>query len=255
MAGSRGATDPVALADGKSHKCLVEISGETMLVRVIKALAATHFVEGIVLCIEPGFEPDAATAETIAEHQVSRLDAASSPARSALRALESLPDRRILIVTGDAPLLNREILDAFCGGVRSTTDVAVGVARSEMVLGQYPHAVRTLLRFSDGPFCGCNLYALDTARAAPLVRFWVRVEANRKKPWRMVFMLGPLSLLRYVGGRLNLGDALDRLSARLDVRLQAVEIPLARAAIDVDKPEDLALVTTILDTRDPTPPV
>ncbi len=38
LAASRGAADPVARAEGLSHKCLVDTAGTPMLLRVLAAL-------------------------------------------------------------------------------------------------------------------------------------------------------------------------------------------------------------------------
>ena len=52
--------------------------------------------------------------------------------------------------------------------------------------------------------------------------------------------------MRYLLGRLTLDEALARLSRRLDVKIGAVVMPFAEAAIDVDSPADLALVERIV---------
>ena len=53
MAGSRGENDPVAKASGKSHKCLVEIAGIPMLIRVLDTGASSPHIGRAVLCVEP----------------------------------------------------------------------------------------------------------------------------------------------------------------------------------------------------------
>jgi hypothetical protein len=81
------------------------------------------------------------------------------------------------------------------------------------------------------------------------VRFWRRVEADRKKPWRIARAFGLGSLLAYGLGLLTLEAAMRRVSRVLGCEARAVALPFAEAAIDVDKPADLALVETILARR------
>src|SRR3546814_8255511 len=72
---------------------------------------------------------------------------------------------------------------------------------------------------------------------------------QRKKPWRIAAVFGPVLLLGYLLRRFTLDEAMARISARLGVRVAAVKMPMAEAAIDVDKAEDLLLAEEILRKR------
>jgi hypothetical protein len=56
-------------------------------------------------------------------------------------------------------------------------------------------------------------------------------------------------LVAYLLGRLTLEEALARASKVIGARLAAVVLPQPEAAIDVDKPADLALAESILARR------
>jgi len=251
MAGSRGVDEPVARAGGKSHKCLVEVAGVPMLTRVLETLESSPRVARIVVCIERSLQQFPAIEERIAAGTLERLDAAASPARSALQACDTLAGGfPLLIVTADHPLLDTAMIEHFCARASEGVDVSVGVARADLVLARYPESTRTLLRFADGDYCGCNLFSLNTAAARTAVMFWTRLESERKRPWRLIRMLGAGPLLRYLLGRLSLADALVVFSDKLRIEAQAVEMPFAEVAIDVDKLSDLALVESILSARE-----
>lgn len=253
MAGSRrGANDGLAQAAGLSHKCLIEIAGRPMLLRVLETLESCPHIGRIVLCIEQAFDNPGFLAQRIEDGTLERLDAAASPAASAARACATLGAHSpLLIVTADHPLLNLAMLDHFCTRAHAAGDVAVAVARAATVFASYPRATRTLLKFSDGPYCGCNLFAFNTPAAQPLAAFWERLEADRKRPWRLVRMLGLRALANYLCGRLTLEKAITGISTRIGVSAMAIEMPFAEAAIDVDKPADLALVQSIIESTAP----
>jgi GTP:adenosylcobinamide-phosphate guanylyltransferase len=252
MAGSRGAADPVAQASHKSHKCLVEVADKPMLLRVLETLESSPNVRQIVLCIEQSFSRIPWLDERIARGELIRLDADRSPATSALRACAKFGDSfPLLIVTADHPLLDIEMLSHFCVNAAHRGDVVVGVARAELVLSTYQQSNRTLLRFADGARCGCNLFALNNSKAIAAVSFWTTLEAERKRPWRLIRMLGIGALLRFLTGQLSLSDALRTLSQKLDINAQSVEMPFAEAAIDVDNLPDLELVESIFQNRKP----
>ena len=68
----------------------------------------------------------------------------------------------------------------------------------------------------------------------------------RKEPVKLARKLGWRVLFKYLFGRLSLSGAFDYASSILDIKADAINIPIAEAAIDVDKPSDKVLVEAIL---------
>ena len=231
---------------------MVEVVGIAMLDRVLGAVAASASVAKIVLLIEDSVNmaelPGAQN--LIANGNCQRMASDTTPARSVLAAFDKFSDDLpILVLTGDHPLLTPAIIDHFCRNAGPDCDVGVGLASAQLVFDAYPNAVRTLLAFQDGPFCGCNLFALNSREAQRVVTFWTQVESARKHPWRLMRKLGIGPLLRYWLGALSLTDAMHHASAKLGLTVKAVPMPFAEAAIDVDKPADLQLANEIIRAR------
>ena len=82
-----------------------------------------------------------------------------------------------------------------------------------------------------------------------IATFWSELERHRKRPWRLVAAIGPLTLLRFLLGMLDLEAAMHRLSGIVGATVRTVEMPFAEAAMDVDKPADLALAEAIFGRR------
>jgi hypothetical protein len=59
-----------------------------------------------------------------------------------------------------------------------------------------------------------------------------------------------VTLLLFALRRLRFDATLERASEAIGCRIRAIYLPFAEAAIDVDKPSDLALVTQILLKRE-----
>ena len=110
-----------------------------------------------------------------------------------------------------------------------------------------PGIRKTVLRFSDGDFCGCNLLAFITPEGRRAAKFWRRIEQERKKPLVVIGLLGWWAVIRYRLGWLSLEEALTKLSKRLGLRMPPVILPYANAAIDVDSIADLVLVQGALE--------
>jgi GTP:adenosylcobinamide-phosphate guanylyltransferase len=245
LAGRRGGVDPVAAAAGISHKALVPVAGVPMLARVLAALRATPAVTRIVVVIEA---PESALATLPPEtlEGVQLCPAALSPSLSVAAVLERF-GAPLLVTTADHALLTPAMVSHFLAASPPGADATAALARDKVILAAYPGTRRTWLRFRDGAFSGCNLFLLRNAPAAGgAVAFWRRVEQDRKRPLAMIRLLGPLAVLRFALGIMPLSAALKALSRRVGARLAVVEMPFAEAAVDVDKPEDLALAEAIL---------
>jgi len=253
LAGARpGEVDPVARAAGVRSKCLAPVAGRAMVERVVEALAGLPDLDRILLLADPsaGLERLAAIARELAAGRLALRTPETSPSASVAAALAEAGEEPLLVTTADHPLLDRPILEAFLDpALSSGAAVVVGLAPEAAVRVTAPSTRRTWWRFRDGRFSGANLFLLRGAAARPALAFWRRVEAERKRPWRIVRLMGFANLLLYLTGRLTLEQAMARASRMLGCPVTAVSIPIGAAAIDVDRPEDLVLVETLLARR------
>lgn len=240
LAGSRGGEDPVAVYGGAAHKALIRLGGETLLARVVGALRAAG--AGRVAVISSHSEVRAEIARLGCE----ALDEAAGPSLSVKAGAEAL-GTPLVVTTADHALLQPEWVSRFLADTPNGADVTVLVAARSTVEAAAPGTKRTWLKLADGDWSGCNLFYLANDRALGVIDLWRRVEAERKRPWKMAQILGPRMLLRYVFRRLTLREAAVRLGALADVSAAIVETPYGLASVDVDKPADLDLVRTIVE--------
>ncbi len=239
LAGSRGETDPVAASEGVPEKALVDIGGQAMLARVIGALRAAGATR-IAVAASPG--PVEALALSLG---CEVFPASSGPSESAAAGFSRL-GAPMLLTTADHALLKPEWVRDFVAEAGATGDVAVMLARRAAVEQAAPGSRRTYLRFSDGDWSGCNLFYFATPQAGAAFALWKQVEADRKRPWRIVRKLGPGLLLRYLLGRLPLSEAMAHLGRLAGVSVGIVAARDGLAAVDVDKPDDLAQVRALI---------
>ena len=250
MAGSRPGGDPMAQAAGVSHKCLLPVDGMPMIRRVVAALLAAPSGGRVVISIDAPelLEPLFSGPES------GLVRSAETPSLSALAAVEAAADAGeavpMLITTADHPLLEPALIERFCREAEASgADIVAGLAPEHVIRDAFPESRRTYLRFRDGRFSGCNLFALLRPEGTKAIRLWRRVERDRKRPWRIAKAFGIPMLLGYLAGWLTLEAALARLSRLAGAKAGVVVLPVAEAAVDVDKPEDLVLVEAILRGR------
>jgi len=253
LAGRRGPDDPFARSRGASHRALLEVAGVPMLVRVLSALRRARHVSRICISIDAPEVLDAlpALAGWRADGSLSLHASQQSPASSVADALESMTDERVLVTTADHALLTGPRVDCFLERAAVTgADVAVGVVEQAAFADADAIAARTWIRLRCGSYTGANLFAFQHPRARRVAAFFARAERHRKRPWRMIAALGPRLGIEYLAGTLDLDSACAQFSRRMGASVRPVKLEEAAAAIDVDKPADLALAEQILATGD-----
>ncbi len=250
LAADRNRDDPLLRHAGVCTKALVEINQRPMISRVIEALARSRRVNDIVLSgpAKTCLESSTMLQELIGSGAVRWTEPANSPASSAYQVLKQLPEGQpVLITTADHPLLRPDIIDDFLERASASgADVVAGVTTIDAIHEKFPGARKTVMRFSDNGYCGCNLFAFLTPQSHRVANAWRSVEKQRKNPLYIVRQLGLGSVLRYSLGMLKMDTAAERLSRKLDVTIKPVLLPFPEAAIDVDTVEDQHFVEAIL---------
>jgi hypothetical protein len=249
LAGERPGGSDFSRALGLPASVLVDVAGKSAVARVIEALESSDSVEGGVLCgpARNIFQGNPEFHQTLNDTAFHWLAPETGPSASALAAVKCLDYFPLLLTAGDHALLSAEMVDDFCSRAgQLDADVVIGLVPYALVKAAYPESKRTVSKFSDGQFCGSNLFALLTSQGAAGPVFWSQLEADRKRPWRMARRLGAGLLLRYLFRRLTLESALQSLSDAMGCRVGHVLIDNPRAAIDVDSLADRDLAENIL---------
>jgi molybdopterin-guanine dinucleotide biosynthesis protein A len=238
LAGQReGVIDPLCADAGVERKAIIPINGKPMIDYVLDALSAASLNTPFHVS---GF--DAAYDE-----RLSQSPSAPGPAGSAHAALTEGIEFPCLVTTCDHPLLTREMLDIFISkSEKNGADFCVGFAEKSVIQPVYPDVKRTYWNFSDTPVSGCNLFYIANDKGLAVIEFWKQAQHLRKQPIKLARTIAWGLLLKYLLGRLSLTEAFGYVSARLNITAAPVLIPIAEAAIDVDKPSDKLLVERIL---------
>ena len=242
LAGSRGPDDPVASAAGVAEKALAPIGGRAMIAYVLDALTGSAQVAETTVAINIDLDavPEASGIAT--------TKTAKTPATSVLEGFDRL-SAPLVVTTGDAPFLTSEMLDRFLVLAGETgADAVAAIAPKTVVEAAGNPGKRTYLKFRDGAFSGCNLFAFPTSEGRAAISFWRKMEAERKRPWRMAREIGLGTLVLYLARSLSTTGLAARLGKRAGCRVAFVQLNDPLAAHDVDKPADLAFARKVLET-------
>ena len=242
LAGKRPGKDRVAEAAGVACKSFAPIDGRPMVHRVLDALAAAKQVGPLILCgpsqslieLEPKLKARLETGE------VKWIESHATPSLSTYHALQAFPENKpVLVTTADHALLTPQIVDYFCGeALRLQCDVALGLAKYDDVMSAFPETRRTAIKLKDGAYSGCNLFGFLNPRSDRAAQFWRQIEQERKKPLRMIRIMGWRTIVRYLFGRITLDNGLEEFSNKMQLKVRAVLLPFPQAAIDVDTVDD-----------------
>lgn len=246
LAGSRPGKDAFAQSHGTDLKALIPVAGEAMVRRPVAALLASDRIARVHVLAQ---QPDRIAAVLPAD---SRLAVASSGETIAatLEAVCSDPATQwpLLLTTADHALLDPAMIDDFCNGA-ADADIAIAVVERRALVARLPATRRTWIAFRGGAYSAANLFLLRSPKVAPAVTLWRSVEQDRKKGWRLLMTAGPALFLGSILRLLTLDQALRRIGGKLGLDVRAVAMANPLAAVDVDKPDDHALVEAILAGR------
>jgi len=243
LAGQRaGVVDPLLANAGVQWKALLPILDVPMTDYVLAALDASDGLEKPywVSGLDKG----------LIDKGLNQSPSEGGPASSVVVAAEAGLPYPFMVTTCDHPLLTSDMVEHFLQeSTASGADFTLGLAVKDVIQPAYPHVKRTYLKFKDQHVSGCNLFYIANEKGLEAIKFWRAAQHDRKKPVKLARRLGIGMLLKYITGGLTLKIAFEHASKSLNINAKPIILPFAEAAIDVDKPSDLQLVTEILRKR------
>ncbi|NNG14968.1 MAG: NTP transferase domain-containing protein [Gemmatimonadales bacterium] len=253
LAGRRAGADRLAEAAGAPHRALLDVDGVPMLERVVHTLKHVAYIGRIVVSTDAPelLHRFPELARDVADGSIVIMRGEQSASRRVLQVLNEMPaDTPLLVTTADHALLTPEMVEYFLTEAeQGASDLAFGLVAASRIRARFPESKRTYIPFRGESYSGANLFAFRTSNAWRGAEFWTRVEESRKKPWRLARAFGPLALLLFMLRLLDLESAMRRASRTIGARIQAVPLPFAEAAVDVDRLGDLILVREILSNK------
>jgi GTP:adenosylcobinamide-phosphate guanylyltransferase len=248
LAGSRPGVDPLAAAVGVPFKAMIPIAGVPMVSRVARTLIDHPGIGTVtILAQDPAaFAAHPGTAWLAREPGVRMTASDAGISQSLLILIDNGACRfPTLVTTADNVLLSSIMIDDFLAAAAGA-DIAVAMVERTRLLQAYPNSKRTWLKFRGGWWSGANLFWLGSPASRAIIAFWRDIEQHRKKGWRILSAFGPLLLLGSALRLLSIQQALALAGRRFGVKARPVPMAQPEACIDADKPEDVALIETIL---------
>ncbi|HYF93104.1 MAG TPA: NTP transferase domain-containing protein [Symbiobacteriaceae bacterium] len=237
-------TGPLKDVSPATNEALIDIGGKPMVQYVIDGLRQSKEVKRIVIVAPPGELEPHVTGENL-----EFVPSGGHIIENILNAYRVLPkDEQLLIATSDIPLITGEIIDGLIALCREKpADLYYPIVEKSVGEKKYPYVKRTYVNLKEGVFTGGNLFLVNPAlveSTAPKARAFLDY---RKKPMKMVTLLGFSFLLRYLlFHNLTLAELEQKVSTMWGLRGAVIICPWPEVGIDVDKPSDLQLARAVL---------
>lgn len=225
---------------GAEAKALIRLGGWTILERTLATLAATARV-GRTVIVGPEEVRSIAAAYSI---DAALPEAGSGPG-NVMRGLQWLRDAngdqsgtRVLILTTDLPFLTPEAIVRFLDACPSDADICVPVVNRDEFEKRFCYPAARYLHLQDGEWMiGCA-FLVDPAAFIGNRGLIESVFAARRSRLRMVRLLGPRFVLRFLTRRLTVRQIEERCLHMLGCTGRSIGGAGPELAFDIDYPED-----------------
>jgi len=235
-----GKISPLAEAEGVAHISLLEIDGEALISRMVKAFQQTPAVSEIIVVGTPAVK--AALPAGVVEV------AAQGEAGNNLKlALAAAQEEWLLISPADIPFLTSQMITDFLGEAFATGgELVYPIVRREDYEERFPGGKRTYLTLREGTFTGANIVLVKRTLLRQLLPLMQNLFRHRKNPFALAGIFGLGFILKLLLHRLDFPSLEKRASQLAGGKALALPTRQTALALDIDKLEDLHSVRQYL---------
>jgi len=249
--------DAIVLAGGREpglgaqipNKAFLEVGGRPLVAYVVAALQGSRRI-GRIAAVGPIDE----LRRTLPTGVLVVADGSSIMDNVVIAANMLGAEGLTLVAGADIPLVTSQVIDEFLADcAQDPADFYYAVVPQQAMERDFPGARKTYVRLTDGAFCGGSVMLFNLqvlARVRPLVE---RALAARKQPWVLAQLFGWSIVMKFAAGRLSIDELVAKAAEVSSITVRPVILPRPELALDVDvgKPENLQLIRTALEARQP----
>ncbi len=238
-----------ALTDqGKEkNKAFIKIEGKTLLEYILEALEESILIDRVIVV---GPEKDLETLKKTGLNFIIVSEMGGMLENLAAAFEAGSKEGLFLITTADIPLVTSKDINYFIKNCEPLdNDLYYPVVKREVCLTKYPNVERTYVKLKDGHMTGGNICLV---RSGWFLGNRQRLElfvSYRKKPLKLLRILPPLFIIKFLFKLLSISDLENYLSRQLNLSAKAFVCDIAEIAVDVDKKSDLTVVKKAMSER------
>lgn len=239
--------DPLTVYTQGKPKALLEMSGRTMLERVVDALQSSQYVDKIVVV---GLGSDMGMTF---QRPVHHLPDQGSIIANVIAGIDWLREQNpdldlVLLSSADVPLLSGDIIDKFVDSCEPFDRVIYyNFVSKETMETRFPQSNRTFVKLKGIQVAGGDVLLAHASLADSHRDLWDALTNARKHAWRLAGIVGLRFLLKFLFRQVSLQD-IEATAERIVGRpTRAILSPYAELAMDVDKPRQVEMLRAELE--------
>lgn len=245
-----GATPPAGAQ--VAGKVLLVLGGREMIEYVIDALNGVERIRRTIVVA-----PESALHESWSSRVDAVIPTVGSAVDNGVTAINYLKEngpgltKYVLIMTCDIPLITAEAINDFLDRCQATSDdLYYPVILREVVEAKYPETKRTYAKFKDATITGGNFALMEPEIIMANLGLLENAYNARKSVFQTLKLLGPKIISKFLTKTLTIPDIENRVTKIVNAKAKVIVTPYPEVGVDVDKPEDLKLVSELLaDSR------
>ncbi|MFP4660620.1 MAG: NTP transferase domain-containing protein [Halanaerobiales bacterium] len=222
------------------HEALIKIADIPMVEYVIKAVNQAQNT-GNIIVVGPGDE----LKKSIQEKVDLFIESGESLKENIFKGINKTDKKDyILLMTSDIPLITADVIDDYITTCLEDgeADLYYPIIPKEYNIMKFPKVKRTYFHLAEGVFTGGNMVLLKPKILEESNEMLEKALALRKKPWKMSRLLGMKFILKFVIGRLSLGEIESKVASITGCRGHFMITNHPEIGFDVDKPSDLRIM-------------
>ena len=185
---------------GTDIKALAPVRGVTMLDRVLDALRGAGVDRIAVIGGAAVRRACASRVERFIDEGITGID----NVRLALSAWHEDAEP-LLYATSDMPYVNSSVITQFVSRGPAGT-IAVALSEHDAFARRFPDGPPFGIELNGERVVNGGVFVLPAGSAPVVVDYAIKMFEARKAPWKMVGMIRPLALVKFVLGRLSVTD-------------------------------------------------
>jgi molybdopterin-guanine dinucleotide biosynthesis protein A len=244
--GIPGPADPLFIHTQGKPKALIHLGQSTMLEHVIEALVEAKSVQNIAVV---GLESiDTLTMSYPITFITNKGTMVANAIAGAEWLMQSNQDAsHALFCTSDIPLVTGPIIDQFIARCLPLSYAAYySMVTREVMEERFPESGRTYVNLGSIHLAGGDLVVGRPDLVKTNREIFQLIAGGRKQAWKLARIVGPSTLLRFLLHRLTISDIEKRAQSILHQPVKVIVSADPELAMDVDKPDQLALIRQYL---------
>lgn len=149
----------------------------------------------------------------------------------------------VLLVNGDIPTLEAEHVKWFVEQAsKNIADFHYPIVEKKYMEQKFPNSGRSFAKLKDGAYCGGDVFGIDP-QTIDLHKEKIRALQKRRKSFiRQAFFVSPIKAIKIVFRLATVDEVCTLASKALKMKVDLIKAPYPEIAMDIDKPEQFALV-------------